>query len=159
MLKKIESIKEESKKRSVKKDFASYSYQLEAPELQKKITQDTKTTDEESKELSRSFSSHYANTGYGTSGTGGYTGLQSTYHHHSIGFDPINIVVSVSLLSFLIQALQGLLTRSRLPTPVTEARYLDEVQNWFKKYEQNNLLKPLKVDKFLKKKYPKKYSL
>lgn len=100
---------------------------------------------------SRSFSSHYGATSYGASGNANYG--TPTYHHHSIGFDPINIVVSVSLLSFLIQALQGLLTRTRSPTPVVEARAMNAIEDWTKHFE-NKLAK----DKFyIKKKYLKKY--
>lgn len=71
----------------------------------------------------RSFNSLYTSTGFGVSGNSNYGPL--TYHHHSIGFDPINIVVSVSILSFLLQALQGLLARARLSNAMVEARSYD----------------------------------
>lgn len=99
---------------------------------------------------SRSFSSHYGGTGFGASGNSNYG--TSTYHHHSIGFDPVNIVVSLSLLSFLLQALQGLLGRTRLPTPVVEARAM-AIEDWTKSYE-----KKLAKDKYYyKKKFLKNY--
>ncbi|GBP14830.1 hypothetical protein EVAR_75422_1 [Eumeta japonica] len=78
---------------------------------------------------------HYPSTGYGAPNANSNHGAPS-YHHHSIGFDPLNIVLSVSLLSFLLQALQGLLSRTRLPTPVVEAKELTQVQNWLKSYEK-----------------------
>ncbi|CAF4851417.1 unnamed protein product [Pieris macdunnoughi] len=84
-------------------------------------------------EKSRSFTSHFTTTGYGISGTA-YGG--ATYHHHSIGFDPLNIVLSMSLLSFLFQALQTLLANTRLPTPVIEAKSLDPVEKFVKKLRE-----------------------
>lgn len=99
---------------------------------------------------SRSFSSHYGTTSYGASGNANYG--TPTYHHHSIGFDPINIVVSMSLLSFLLQALQGLLTRAR-PTPVVEARSLNAIEDWRNSFENK-----FSKDKFyIKKKYLKNF--
>ncbi|VVD00514.1 unnamed protein product [Leptidea sinapis] len=97
-------------------------YQIEAPAIDLKEVSDTS--------VGRSFSAPYIPTGYGVSGNANYGGL--TYHHHSIGFDPINIVVSVSILSFLLQALHGLLLRVR-PTPVVEAKNLEPLEVWFKK--------------------------
>lgn len=99
----------------------------------------------------RSFNTHYGTSSYGVSANANY-GHLPTYHHHSIGFDPINIVVSVSLLSFILQALQGLLSRTRLPTAVVEARYLNPVQEWIKKFEEKN-----SKAEYLKRRYPKKY--
>lgn len=101
---------------------------------------------------SRSFNAHYGPSGFGASASG-YGA--PTFHHHSIGFDPINIVVSVSLLSFLLQALQGLLTRTRLPTPIVEARELDSIssRDWLNHIDTN---KPDK-SKYKKKRFLKKY--
>ncbi|KOB67161.1 hypothetical protein OBRU01_11624 [Operophtera brumata] len=99
----------------------------------------------------RNFNNHYAATSYGASGYANYG--TPTYHHHSIGFDPINIVVSMSLLSFLLQALQGLLSRTRAPTPVVEARSLNGIEDW-RKHFVNKLAK----DKhYFKKKYMNYY--
>lgn len=104
------------------------------------------------REDSRSFNNYLTSTGYGASGNANYATHLQTYHHHSIGFDPINIVVSVSLLSFLLQAIQGLLNRTRLPTPVVEARSLNPLQNWLKNFDDNKFTKDN-----MKNKYPKKY--
>ncbi|CAH4034017.1 unnamed protein product [Pieris brassicae] len=94
----------------------------------------TNTGLKDSTEKSRSFSSHFTTTGYGIGGTA-YGGV--TYHHHSIGFDPLNIVLSMSLLSFLFQAFQSLLANTRLPTPVIEAKSLDPiVQKFVKKLRE-----------------------
>lgn len=109
----------------------------------------------------RSFTKHYTTSGYGASGQG-HTGSGNygppTYHHHSIGFDPINIVVSMSLLSFLLQAIQGLLSRTRTPTPVVEARSLDFVQDWLTAYREKNWKPDIsKHSKYPKKAFFKKY--
>lgn len=163
VLKKIETMKQYNKNNknkdiahNIKKDLRN-EHQIESP-ISKKVATSTETSYAES----RSFNTHYtmAPSGYGTSGNGHYGGATSTYHHHSIGFDPINIVVSMSLLSFLLQALGGLLTRTRMPmlsTPVVEARSRGTVQEWLKQNE--NGLKQLKIDKYSKSKskYPKKY--
>lgn len=117
--------------------------QVESPLKTKEI--DTKESE------ARSFNNHYAATSYGASGNGNYG--TPTYHHHSIGFDPINIVVSMSLLSFLLQALQGLLNRTRAPTPVVEARSLNAIEDWRKHFDNK-----LSKDKYyFKKKYMKNY--
>lgn len=163
VLKKIENMKQDSLQREkkkhdllpfhpfnfVKKDVQNQERQVESPiKNVGGIDMSTEAIAE-----SRSFPSHYGASSYGTSGNGNYGGNHPTYHHHSIGFDPINIVVSVSLLSFLLQALQGLLSRTRLPTQVVEARYLNPVQDWLKKFEEKNTMK----GDYLKRKYPKKY--
>lgn len=132
------------------KKEARNEHQIESP-ISKKVAVSTEANFAES----RSFNPHYtmAPSGYGTSGNGHYGGPTSTYHHHSIGFDPINIVVSMSLLSFLLQALGGLLTRTRLPmlsTPVVEARSLDRIPEWLK-------LNKRVSNKYSKSKYPKKH--
>lgn len=164
VLTKIESMKQNLKfnkqypkkvlSTDIHREIETGEHQLESPLLQN--SEETASNGENFQ--SRSFTTHYASpTGYGVSGNANYgagTPTTSTYHHHSIGFDPINIVVSVSLLSFLLQALQGLLTRTRLPTPVVEAKSLNAVEDWVKKYEDSF---PLKVEKYLKNKYPKKY--
>lgn len=155
VLKKIETMKHDSKNNkhkdianNIKRDVRN-EHQIESP-ISKKVA----TSTEASYAELRSFNTHYtmAPTGYGASGNGHYGGAASTYHHHSIGFDPINIVVSMSLLSFLLQAIGGLLSRIRLPmlsTPVVEARSRDTVQEWL----QKNAM----FDKYPKSKYPKKY--
>ncbi|CAH2269949.1 jg24543 [Pararge aegeria aegeria] len=107
--------------------------QIESP-----ISEDTRIADVSTKlDNARSFSNHYVSTGYGASGSANSYGV-STYHHHSIGFDPINIVVSMSLISFLFQALQGFFARTRLPTPVVEAKRLDSrsSEKWNNKLEE-----------------------
>lgn len=153
VLEKIENTKQDSKarKRNVLKLSASKEgHQIESPVLKSNEVIDPSIDAAES----RSFSSHYAPSGYGVSGNANYA--TPTYHHHSIGFDPINIVVSMSLLSFLLQALQGLLGRTRLPTPVVEARALNSIQDWNKKYEEH--LPATDKNKYvLKNKYFKKY--
>lgn len=148
VLKKIDNIKQDSKNNYrkyidiYKKKSGQENGQVESPIL--KMTDTIDTTE------SRSYN-HYQPTSYGSTGNANY-GLP-TYHHHSIGFDPINIMVSVSLLSFLLQALQGLLTRTRLPTPVVEAKSLNAIADWTKSFEDK-----LGDDKYyLKKKYLKKY--
>jgi hypothetical protein len=105
---------------------------------------------------SRNFNNYHASSAYGASGGANYGGHLQTYHHHSIGFDPVNIVVSMSLLSFLLQALQGLLSRTRLPTQIVEARNLNPVQGWLQKFEDKNMVVP-KSNEYGKRKYPKKY--
>lgn len=155
VLNKIETMKQDTnnnknKEANNKKEGVRNEHQIESPIL-KKVATSTETNYAES----RSFNPHYtmAPSGYGTSGNGHYGGATSTYHHHSIGFDPINIVVSMSLLSFLLQALGGLLTRTRLPTlstPVVEARSRDAVQDWLKQNKRE-------LNKYSKSKYPKKY--
>lgn len=161
VLKKIETMKQDIKNNknkdianNIKKDIRN-EHQIESP-ISKKVATSTETSYAES----RSFNTHYtmAPSGYGTSGNGHYGGATSTYHHHSIGFDPINIVVSMSLLSFLLQALGGLLTRTRMPmlsTPVIEARSRDAVPEWLKPKEQES--KQLKINNYSKSKHPKKY--
>lgn len=155
-LKKIETMKQDTtndRNKNIANNIRKYvwdEHQIESP-ISKKIATSTEANYAES----RSFNTHYtmAPSGYGTSGNGHYGGATSTYHHHSIGFDPINIVVSMSLLSFLLQALGGLLTRTRLPmlsTPVVEARSRDAVQEWLVQNEK-------KLNKHSKSKYPKKY--
>lgn len=161
VLKRIETMKQDSKNNKTKdianniKKYVRNEHQIESP-----ITKKIATSTEPSYAESRSFNSHYsmAPSGYGTSGNGHYGGATSTYHHHSIGFDPINIVVSMSLLSFLLQAIGGLLTRTRMPmlsTPVVEARSRDAVQEWLNPNEKG--LKQMKINKHSKSKYPKKY--
>lgn len=149
VLEKIDTIKQDTNKKKskffgiFKKRSGHESDQLEAPIMKTSLGTIDATE-------SRSFN-HYQPTSYGSTGNGNY-GLP-TYHHHSIGFDPINIMVSVSLLSFLLQALQGLLTRTRLPTPVVEAKSLNAVEDWTKTFEDK-----LGNDKYyIKKKYLKKY--
>lgn len=129
----------------MKSKVDSVEYQIESP-----VTDDIKTNNIQSEANGRSFVPHYVNTGYGTSASANY-GV-ATYHHHSIGFDPINIVVSMSLLSFLLQALQGILNRTRLPTPVVEAKSLtsDHIETYAKKTSDFNLAKTKSL-------YPKKY--
>ncbi|CAG9787694.1 unnamed protein product [Diatraea saccharalis] len=162
MLKKINNVDRSTSTKEAK-DFGLVSryvdvsksqydeHQLELPILKK--TLDTSVSDYVAE--SRNFNGHFGTSSYGASANGNYGGHAQTYHHHSIGFDPINIVVSMSLLSFLLQALQGLLSRTRLPTPVVEARFLNPVQEWLKKFETNTdvSLKPSDM----KRKYPKKY--
>lgn len=161
VLKRIETLKQDSKNNKNKdianniKKYVRNEHQIESP-----ITKKIATSTEANYAESRSFNSHYsmAPSGYGTSGNGHYGGATSTYHHHSIGFDPINIVVSMSLLSFLLQALGGLLSRTRMPmlsTPVVEARSRDTVQEWFNQNEKEP--KQMKINKYSKSKNPKKY--
>lgn len=148
VLEKIENIKQDSKTNRKMLDIIRMKNevsQVESP-LKNEVTE---TTDQITE--SRSFNSHYGATGYGVSGNANYG--PPTYHHHSIGFDPINIVVSMSLLSFLLQALQGLLTRSRFPTPVVEAKSLSAIEDWTKSFDD----KIGKDNYYYKKKYLKKY--
>lgn len=49
-------------------------------------------------------------------------GSMSTHHYYHIGLDPINIMVSVSLLSLLFHTLETLLGRVGLKQPVVQAR-------------------------------------
>lgn len=162
VLKKIGTMKQDNKNNK-NKDIANNikrhvrnEHQIESP-ISKKVATSTEANYAEP----RSFNNHYtmAPSGYGASGNGHYGGApSSTYHHHSIGFDPINIVVSMSLLSFLLQALGGLLSRTRMPmlsTPVVEARRLETVHEWLKKNSKH--LKQMTNDKYSKLKYPKKY--
>lgn len=135
---------------NIERSFSNDEHQIEAPVIENSA----KTTSNELVSNSRSFNSHYATTGYGVSGNANYGA--STYHHHSIGFDPINIVVSMSLLSFLLQALQGLLTRTRFPTPVVEAKSLNTMKNWLTELEKKTW-KPVKINEYLKKRFYKKY--
>lgn len=167
VLEKIENIKQDSKMNKRKFDLKSYfgmeGHQIESPVLKNNEVVDTAL---EAISDARNFNSHYGTSGFGTTGTTsygtphsygtshGYGGL--TYHHHSIGFDPINIVVSMSLLSFLLQALQGLLGRTRFSTPVVEARALQTDQDWSKKIVENLTVKD-KDKYYLNKKFFKKY--
>lgn len=153
VLEEIEKMKQSKDKRNGYKKNGYYN-KLAAIEKVKKreLQMDSTTSVDRTNKVaeSRSFNNHYATSSYGVSGSGNY--VAPTYHHHSIGFDPINIVVSMSLLSFLLQALQGLISRTRLPTPVVEARNLNIDQNWLNKYENikdNNL--------FSKRRYLGKY--
>lgn len=157
VLKKIDNIKQDSSTRQ--KDVTA---KTEDPERQvesplAKLEPVTTISNVES----RSFgATHYTTTGYGVSGNGNYGGhgTAPAYHHHSIGFDPVNIMVSLSLLSFLLQALQGLLSRTTMPTPVVQGRGFNPIiQEWLKNYEDASNSKSFKVSKYLKKKYPKKY--
>lgn len=155
MLKKIDKIKQDTKQKNVTPKMEDIDErQLESP-LPKPETVAATVTNVES----RSFgATHYTTTGYGASGNGNYGGHGGApaYHHHSIGFDPVNIMVSLSLLTFLLQTLQGLLSRATMPTPVVQGRNLNPViQEWLKNFEDNS--KSFKVNKYLKKKYPKKY--
>lgn len=93
----------------------------------------------------RTFNSHFTSTGFGVTSNSYYG--SPVYHHHAIGFDPINIMVSVSIVSFLLQALQGLLARARLPTAVVEARGL----NLKSSNLQRKNLKPFKIYNYNKK--------
>ncbi|CAB3254867.1 unnamed protein product [Arctia plantaginis] len=161
VLEKIGNIKHDSKINKRKLHLKSYlgreSQQIESPVVNTAI---------EAISEARNFNNHYSPTGFGTSGSQSYGTPHSygtshsygapTYHHHSIGFDPINIVVSMSLLSFLLQALQGLLGRARLPTPVVEARELQSVADWSKKIDENLTVND-KDKYFLNKKMFKKY--
>lgn len=161
VLEKIENIKNDSKMNKRKLNLKSYlgkeSQQIESPVMDTAV---------EAISEARNFNNHYSSTGFGTSGSQNYGTPHSyatsynygapTYHHHSIGFDPINIVVSMSLLSFLLQALQGLLGRARLPTPVVEARALQSVTDWSKRIDENLTVND-KDKYFLNKKMIKKY--
>lgn len=155
VLEKIDNMKQDNKlnkrKLDIKTNGVRDGHQIESPVLKNNELIDTSV---DGIAESRSFNNHYSSSGYGVSGNANY-GVP-TYHHHSIGFDPINIVVSMSLLSFLLQALQGLLGRTRLPTPVVEARTLNPIQDWTKKFEDNLAVKD-KDQYYLKKKYFKKY--
>ncbi|CAH0399861.1 unnamed protein product [Chilo suppressalis] len=162
VLKKINNIKRDSKTKESKymglnfrprKVFRNENdeHQLESPILKKQL--DTSLSNKVAE--SRNFNSHFGTSSYGVSANGNYGTPAQTYHHHSIGFDPINIVVSMSLLSFLLQALQGLLNRTRLPTPIVEARHLNPAQEWFRKFSTK--FETLKPD-YTKRKYPKKYN-
>ncbi|CAH0719929.1 unnamed protein product, partial [Brenthis ino] len=130
----------------LKREFVN-EYQIESP-----ISENIENNIKRKARSGKSFGNHYTSTGFGVSATANYV---PTYHHHSIGFDPINIVVSMSLLSFLLQALQGFLTRTRLPTPVVEARSVTN-ENWVKNLDKNNPYKNVN-DEFLKRKLRKKY--
>lgn len=149
VLRKIRDMNQDPKNGNVKasdriEKIVTADYQNKSPISENNENIVKKTTN------SRSFGSHYGNTGFGVSASANYA---PTYHHHSIGFDPINIVVSMSLLSFLLQALQGLLSRARLPTLVVEGRgQLNE--DWFKNLEKRNDYKEKQI---LKRKYRKKY--
>lgn len=147
VLEKMETIKE----KEIKKKLMFKNNEVGQVESPLKTNLEIEPYSRDAKSLeSRSFSGHYGTTSYGTSGNANYGA--PTYHHHSIGFDPINIVVSMSLLSFLLQALQGLLTRAR-PTPVVEARSLNAIEDW-----TNNFQNKLAKEKFyIKKKYLKNY--
>lgn len=155
VLEKIDNMKQDTKMNKRKSDMKTIGdregHQIESPVLKSNEVIDTSV---DGVTESRNFNNHYAPSGYGVSGNANY--WAPTYHHHSIGFDPINIVVSMSLLSFLLQALQGLLGRTRLPTPVVEARTLNPIQDWTKKFEDNLAVKD-KDQYYLKKKYFKKY--
>ncbi|KAJ2951200.1 hypothetical protein O0L34_g5593 [Tuta absoluta] len=167
VLKKIARIKVDRTK--TKKADEKIEYQVEPPPERSY----------DATESSRGYGSLFTTTGYPASGSGGYGmggsgmahggghggGVGQTYHHHSIGLDPVNLLVSVSLLSFLLTALNGLLSGTRLPllpTPVVQARSLNDLNSfdlldWLKKYNQK--VKPMKYEKYSKKKYPKKYYL
>lgn len=161
VLTKIENMKQDSK--NMKKnlsispfrplDFLNNNIQYEERQVESplKKNMDLAETSTEPAAEARSFNTHYGTTSYGVSANANY-GHLPTYHHHSIGFDPINIVVSMSLLSFILQALQGLLNRTRLPTAVVEARNLNPVQEWIKKFEEKN-----SKAEYLKRRYPKKF--
>lgn len=155
VLEKIDNMKQDTKLNKRKLDIKTNSgrdgHQIESPVLKSNELIDTSV---DAIAESRNFNNHYGSSGYGVSGNANYGA--PTYHHHSIGFDPINIVVSMSLLSFLLQALQGLLGRTRLPTPVVEARTLNPIQAWTKKFEEN-LADKNKDQYYMKKKYFKKY--
>lgn len=127
----------------LKRKSSSTEYQIESPISENKGN--VKKTNS-----ARSFGNHYASTGFGVSASPNYV---PTYHHHSIGFDPINFVVSMSLLSFLLQALQGFLSRARLPTPVVEGRSKPS-EDWLKSLKKKHLYKEEEISK---KKYRKKY--
>lgn len=151
VLNNIESIKQDKTKINSPKSARELedSIKIDDNQVESNIVA-VDTTD--TNEVSRSFNNHYGTTSYGASANANHGA--ATYHHHSIGFDPVNIVVSMSLLSFLLQALQGLLGRTRLPTPVVEARNLNSIP----------ILDPRKfedtkdTDKYyLKRKYFKKY--
>lgn len=138
----------------LKKQIDDADDQIESP-----IPEDNRINDVSTEMAARSFSNHYVSTGFGASGNANY-GV-STYHHHSIGFDPINIVLSMSLLSLLLQALQGFLGRPRLPTPVVEARKLDSITSrpsiyWDKNNFEEKKPGVSKKDYYLKKKLFKK---
>ncbi|CAH2084644.1 unnamed protein product [Euphydryas editha] len=161
VLKRIRNMNEKSKivnkihPHKIKNKIDGVEYQIESP-----ITENIKSNSIQSEVNGRSFGSHYVSTGYGASASANY-GV-ATYHHHSIGFDPINIVVSMSLLSFLLQALQGILNRTRLPTPVVEAKSLTsgQIETWAKKtgtpdFVQMNSVYPKKFEYFKKKYQPK----
>lgn len=155
VLEKINNMKQDTKlnkgKLDIKINGGKEEHQIESPVLKSNEVIDTSV---DAIAESRTYNNHYSSSGYGVSGNANYGA--PTYHHHSIGFDPINIVVSMSLLSFLLQALQGLLGRTRLPTPVVEARTLNPIQEWTKKYK-DNLADKEKDQYYLKKKYFKKY--
>lgn len=150
MLKKLDNVRDYGKKlynRDIKK-------QDEAPDVKVKRLNAIRRREDLSKLLGRSYNGYTTTTGYGgpTGNTNNH--MAPTYHHHSIGFDPVNIVISVSLLSFLLQTIQGLLSRITMPTTtVVEARNLDQTENWLNSYEKKLMLKPLKVDKYMKRKY------
>lgn len=52
----------------------------------------------------------------------------STYHYYDLGLDPINIVFSVSLLSFLLHTLGTLLGHAGLTSPIVEARSDQDIE-------------------------------
>lgn len=142
------------RRNELKKQIDDADDQIESP-----IPEDNRINDVSTELAARSFSNHYVSTGFGASGNANY-GV-STYHHHSIGFDPINIVLSMSLLSLLLQALQGFLGRPRLPTPIVEARRLDSITstptiNWDKNNFEEKKPGVSKKDYYLKKKLFKK---
>lgn len=145
VLKKIDGMKKSKGRALDRKD----GFQIEAPELIKKKSLSLKSIPKTIQQEGRNFASTYpammmpsghglsahGSNNYGGGHYGGHVSSghgSSTYHHHSIGFDPINIVVSVSLLSFLLQAIQGLLARAKIATPVIEARSMDQVPVWLK---------------------------
>ncbi|CAG9562580.1 unnamed protein product [Danaus chrysippus] len=149
VLKRIRNINLQTKigtKKNLKRNLDDAEYQVKSPNVE--VTK----YNVQGKTNSRNYNSHYLSTGYGTSGSSNYG--MSTYHHHSIGFDPINIVVSMSLLSFLFQALQGFL-RTRLPTPVIEARSSRQSSVRMNGMESNP--KDLRKNEYIKKKMPKEY--
>lgn len=52
----------------------------------------------------------------------------STYHYYDLGLNPINIVFSVSLLSFLLHTLGTLLGHAGLTSPIVEARSDQDIE-------------------------------
>lgn len=169
LMNKIESIKQDKRETILKKRLTSFltkdRYQVEAPQTKRGNLLPTDLVTD-GRELARSYSKHYqahggghTGYGYGATSNANYNLLPTMNHHHSFGFDPINIVVSVSLLSFLLQAITGLLSRTRLPTPVVEARNLNQVEKWFANLLENNFVKTPNANKYSKRKRPTKYNL
>lgn len=151
MLKKLDSVNNYNRNRFITND--GREQQIETPELSKSNLQHSRSLQDYSDSLNRNYGSY--TTGYGAPSNNNNNHGALTYHHHSIGFDPVNIVLSMSLLSFLLQAIQGILSRVTMPTTVVEARNAHHAESWLRNYEKKMKMKPIEIDKYMKRKYQK----